>query len=77
MDRFRALIVIALLLVSPTVTSANANENVLHPNIIRAINDANNNSDIEFIVQYRPTLTEEHLATAEGIGVEIISIFDL
>ena len=56
MERFRALIVIALLLVSPTVTSANANENVLHPNIIRAINDANNNSDIEFIVQYRPTL---------------------
>ena len=76
MERFRALIVIALLLVSPTVTSANANENVLHPNIIRAINDANNNSDIEFIVQYRPTLTEEHLATAEGIGVEIISIFE-
>ena len=76
MERFKALIVIALLLVSPTVTSANANENVLHPNIIRAINDANNNSDIEFIVQYRPTLTEEHLATAEGIGVEIISIFE-
>ena len=76
MGRFKALIVIALLLVSPTVTSANANENVLHPNIIRAINDANNNSDIEFIVQYRPTLTEEHLATAEGIGVEIISIFE-
>ena len=76
MERFRTLIVIALLLVSPTVTSANANENVLHPNIIRAINDANNNSDIEFIVQYRPTLTEEHLATAEGIGVEIISIFE-
>ena len=76
MERFKALIVIALLLVSPTVTSANANENVLHPNIIRAINDSNNNSNIEFIVQYQPTLTEEHLATAEGIGVEIISIFE-
>ncbi len=76
MKRIWSLAIIALLIMSPTVTSNSVNENVMHPNIIRAINDANNNSDIEFIVQYRPTLTEENLATAEGIGVEIISIFE-
>ena len=76
MKRTWSLTIIALLIMSPTVTSNSVNESVMHPNIIRAINDANNNSDIEFIVQYRPTLTEENLATAEGIGIEIISIFE-
>ena len=76
MKRIWSLAIIALLIMSPTVTSNSVNENVMHPNIIRAINDANNNSDIEFIVQYRPTLTEENLATAKGIGIEIISIFE-
>ena len=56
MERFRALIVIALLLVSPTVTSANANESVMHPNIVRVINEAGDDSEIEFIIQYRLSL---------------------
>ena len=49
MERIRALIVIALLLVSPTVTSANANESVLHPNIVRAMDESGDDSEIEFI----------------------------
>ena len=72
----RTLIVIALLLISPMMTSASANENVMHPNIIRAMNNNDGGADIDFIVQYRPLLTEEHLATAEGIGIEIISVFE-
>ena len=69
MKSFRVPIVIALLLVSPMVASSAANENVMHPNIIRAMNNNDYGSDISFIVQYRPQLTEDHLATAEGIGV--------
>tara|TARA_B100001013_G_scaffold11251_1_gene6724 strand:- start:361 stop:2673 length:2313 start_codon:yes stop_codon:yes gene_type:complete len=72
----RALIVIALLLISPMMVSASANESVMHPNIIRVMNGNDNNTEIGFIVQYRPHLTEEHLATAEGIGIEIISVFE-
>ena len=75
MKRIWSLTIIALLIMSPTVTSNSVNEDVMHPNIIRSINETNN-SDIEFIVQYRPTLTEENLATAEGICIEIISIFE-
>jgi len=58
------------------LTSASANENVMHPNIIRAMNSNDSNTEIGFIVQYRPHLTGEHLATAEGIGIEIISVFE-
>ena len=76
MERMRSLIVIALLLISPMLTSASANENVMHPNIIRMMNSNDSNTEIDFIVQYRPHLTKEHLATAEGIGIEIISIFE-
>ncbi len=76
MERMRALIVIALLLISPMMVSASANESVMHPNIIRVMNGNDNNTEIGFIVQYRPHLTEEHLATAEGIGIEIISVFE-
>ena len=47
MERFRVLIVIALLLVSPTVTSSNGNESVMHPNIVRTINEAGDDSEIE------------------------------
>ena len=72
----RTLIVIALLLISPMMVSASANESVMHPNIIRVMNSNDNNTEIGFIVQYRPHLTEEHLATAEGIGIEIISVFE-
>ena len=75
MERIRSLIVIALLLISPMLTSASANESVMHPNIIRMMN-SNGDTEIGFIVQYRPHLTEEHLATAEGIGIEIISVFE-
>jgi len=57
------------------LTSASANESVMHPNIIRMMN-SNGDTEIGFIVQYRPHLTEEHLATAEGIGIEIISVFE-
>jgi len=57
------------------LTSASANESVMHPNIIRVMN-SNGDTEIGFIVQYRPHLTEEHLATAEGIGIEIISVFE-
>ena len=76
MERMRTLIVIALLLISPMMVSASANESVMHPNIIRVMNSNDNNTEIGFIVQYRPHLTEEHLATAEGIGIEIISVFE-
>ena len=76
MKRAWSLVIIALLIMSPTVASNSANENVMHPNIIRAMNETENNSDLEFIVQYRPTLTDNHLETAEGIGIEIISIFE-
>ena len=76
MERMRTLIVIALLLISPMMVSASANESVMHPNIIRVMNGNDNNTEIGFIVQYRPHLTEEHLATAEGIGIEIISVFE-
>ena len=76
MERMRTLIVITLLLISPMMVSASANESVMHPNIIRVMNSNDNNTEIGFIVQYRPHLTEEHLATAEGIGIEIISVFE-
>ena len=76
MERMRTLIVIALLLISPMMVSASANESVMHPNIIRVMNGNDNNTEIGFIVQYRPHLTEEHRATAEGIGIEIISVFE-
>ena len=76
MERMKTLIVIALLLISPMMVSASANESVMHPNIIRVMNSNDNNTEIGFIVQYRPHLTEEHLATAEGIGIEIISVFE-
>ena len=76
MERMRTLIVIALLLISPMMVSASTNESVMHPNIIRVMNSNDNNTEIGFIVQYRPHLTEEHLATAKGIGIEIISVFE-
>ena len=76
MERLRALIVITLILISPLFASASAKESVMHPNIIRVMNNTDSNTDIDFIVQYRPHLTEEHLATAEGIGIEIISVFE-
>ena len=69
-----ALAMFAILLISNIGASAPANENVLHPNIVRAMNDAEANTQIEFIVQYRPELTNQHLQTAEGIGIEVISI---
>ena len=72
----RTLIVIALLLISPMMTAASANENVMHPNIIRAMNNNDDDANIGFIVQYRPQLTEKHIAAAEGIGIEIISVFE-
>ena len=75
MERIRSLIVIILLLISPMMVSASANESVMHPNIIRVMNSNDSNTEIGFIVQYRPHLTEEHLSTAEGFGIEIISVF--
>ena len=71
-----ALAMFAILLISNIGASAPANENVLHPNIVRAMDNADANTQIEFIVQYRPELTNEHLQTAEGIGIEVISIFE-
>ena len=71
-----ALAMFAILLLSNIGASASANENVLHPNIVRAIENADSNTEIEFIVQYRPQLTEQHLQTAEGIGIEVISTFE-
>ena len=71
-----ALAMFAILLISNIGASAPANENVLHPNIVRAMDDADANTQIEFIVQYRPELTTQHLQTAEGIGIEVISIFE-
>ena len=76
MTQSKALLVIMLLLVSPTFTAASPNENVMHPNIIRAISAAESGTEIEFIVQYRPHLTESHMANAESIGIEIISVFE-
>jgi len=76
MAQSKALLVIMLLLVSPTFTAASPNENVMHPNIIRAIGAAESGTEIEFIVQYRPHLTESHMANAESIGIEIISVFE-
>ena len=76
MAQSKALLVIMLLLVSPTFTAASPNENVMHPNIIRAISAAESGTEIEFIVQYRPHLTESHMANAESIGIEIISVFE-
>ena len=76
MTRIWSLITIALLITSPTVTSAYVNEDILHPNIVRAMNNADATTQIEFIVQYRPELTGQHLKTAEGIGIEVISIFE-
>ena len=51
-----ALAMFAILLISNIGASAPANENVLHPNIVRAMDDADANTQIEFIVQYRPEL---------------------
>ena len=55
-----ALAMFAILLLSNIGASASANENVLHPNIVRAMDNADSNTEIEFIVQYRPQLTEQH-----------------
>jgi len=76
MQQKAALAMFAILLLSNIGASASANENVLHPNIVRAMDNADSNTEIEFIVQYRPQLTEQHLQTAEGIGIEVISIFE-
>ena len=48
MDKIKVLAVIALLFISPTVTSSTPNENVMHPNSIRAMNDMGDDSDIDF-----------------------------
>ena len=71
-----ALAMFAILLLSNIGASASANESVLHPNIVRAMDNADSNAEIEFIVQYRPQLTEQHLQTAEGMGIEVIGIFE-
>ena len=76
MKRIWSLTIIALLVMSPTVTSISVNEDVLHPNIVRAMGNVDGDTEIEFIVQYRPELTYQHLQTAEGIGIEVISIFE-
>ena len=44
-----ALAMFAILLISNIGASAPANENVLHPNIVRAMDDADANTQIEFI----------------------------
>ena len=72
-----ALAMFAILLISNIGASAPANENVLHPNIVRAMDDADANTQIEFIVQYRPELTNQHLQTAEGIGIEVLVFSNL
>ncbi len=51
-------------------------KNVLHPNIVRAMANVDSDTEIEFIVQYRPELKGQHLQTAERIGIEVISIFE-
>ena len=58
-----ALAMFAILLISNIGASAPANENVLHPNIVRAMESADSTIEIEFIVQYRPELTEQHILT--------------
>ena len=45
-------------------------------NIVRAMDDADANTQIEFIAQYRPELTTQHLQVAEEIGIEVISTFE-
>ena len=76
MQQKMAIAMFALLLISNIGASAPANENVLHPNIIRAMDGADTNTEIEFIVQYRPQFTEQHMRVAEEIGIEIISTFE-
>ena len=76
MAQSKALLVIMLLLVSPTFTAASPNEDIMHPNIIRAMGAAEASTEIEFIVQYRPHLTETHMANANAIGIEIVSVFE-
>ncbi len=75
MNKLLALFTIAFLTTSPLVTSNVPNENVIHPLLFEEMNKAHN-EDIEFIVQYRPELTEQHLKTAENLGIEVISIFE-
>ena len=76
MAQSKALLVIMLLLVSPTFTAASPNQEVMHPNIMRAMDAAEAGAEIEFIVQYRPHLTENHMVNANAIGIEIISVFE-
>ena len=76
MGQFRAMLVILLLLVNPAFTNASSDENVMHPNIIRTMENTDSDTDIEFIVQYRPLLTKDHMKHAESLGIEIISVFE-
>ena len=76
MQQKMAIAMFALLLISNIGASAPANENVLHPNIVKAMDGADTNTEIEFIVQYRPQLTEQHMRVAEEIEIEIISTFE-
>ena len=76
MQQKMAIAMFAILLISNIGASAPANENVLHPNIVRAMDDADTNAEIEFIVQYRPQLTVQNMLIAEEIGIEIISTFE-
>tara|TARA_B100002052_G_scaffold240722_1_gene225031 strand:- start:519 stop:2897 length:2379 start_codon:yes stop_codon:yes gene_type:complete len=76
MTQSKVLLVILLLLVSPTFTAASPNQEVMHPNIMRAMDAADAGAEIEFIVQYRPHLTETHMVNANAIGIEIISVFE-
>ena len=75
MNKLIALFMIAFLTTSPLVTSNVPNEKVIHPTLFEEMNKADN-ENIEFIVQYRPELTDQHLKTAENLGIEVISIFE-
>ena len=75
MNKLIALFMIAFLTTSPLVTSNVPNEKVIHPTLFEEMNKADN-ENIEFIVQYRPELTNQHLKTAENLGIEVISIFE-
>ena len=55
-----ALAMFAILLISNIGASAPANENVLHPNIVRAMDDADANTQIEFIVPVSYTHLRAH-----------------
>ena len=66
MAQSKALLVIMLLLVSPTFTAASPNQEVMHPNIMRAMDAAEAGAVEAYNQEHGTNYTEESAKKALG-----------